>query len=122
MSLMFASEQLRADRTFVMEVVSRDGEALKFASNDLKMDREIVLNSVRSRRTADSLAWAPAVIKCDHEIAFAAVNTHGKALQRVSNNLKADREIVLAAVSICVFSTSVQATSVQAKISKQQSD
>jgi hypothetical protein len=44
------------------------------------------------------LVYAPEELKADREIVLAAVQNHGRALQFASQELKADREIVLAAV------------------------
>ena len=56
----------------VLEAVREDGDALQYASEDLKADKEVVL---------------------------AAVNNWGSALQYASKELRADREVVLVALS-----------------------
>mmetsp|Transcript_1500 Transcript_1500/g.1794 ORF Transcript_1500/g.1794 Transcript_1500/m.1794 type:complete len:131 (+) Transcript_1500:232-624(+) len=62
--------------------------ALKYASENLKADREVVL--------------APAVTedgKSDREIILAAMTEDGRSFEYATEEFKADREIILAAVS-----------------------
>ena len=69
--LKYASEALRADRDIVMAVVKENGFALPYASEALRTDKDIVL---------------------------AAVNQNGMALEYVSDEFRANEEIVLEAL------------------------
>ena len=42
----FASEELKNDKEVVLEAIHNNPEALEFASNHLKADREVVYESV----------------------------------------------------------------------------
>ena len=47
-NLKFATAELKADRETVLAAVRQDGSALGYAADELKADREIVLTAVRS--------------------------------------------------------------------------
>ena len=42
-ALRFASEELKANRGVVLEAAKEDGEALWYASRELKVDKKVVL-------------------------------------------------------------------------------
>ena len=46
-ALRFASEELKRDREVAIEAVRLNGWALQFASVELKRDREVVIEAVR---------------------------------------------------------------------------
>jgi len=60
-ALKFAAEELRGDREIVLEAVRENGDALQFASEELKADREVVLEAVRRNDLA--LMHAPLEIR-----------------------------------------------------------
>ena len=54
-ALQWASDDLKGDREIVLTAVSKEGRALEWASDDLKGDREIVLIAV-------SQTWASSAV------------------------------------------------------------
>jgi len=54
--LRFATEELKADREIVLAVVSKKGYALKYVAEELKADREIVLAAVSQNGSAGQFA------------------------------------------------------------------
>ena len=86
------------DRDFVMNAVQQNGCALKlkYASDELKNDRAIVLAAVRQSHRA--LQFASDALKNNKDFMMVAVRRHGDALKYASDELKNDRAIVLAAV------------------------
>ena len=90
---------LMHDRQFALEAVRHDGSNLYYASEDLKIDREVVLVAVSSQNSAEALWAANDNFKNDREIVAVAVSIDGLALEHASQDLKNDREIVLLAVS-----------------------
>ncbi|SVD92251.1 uncharacterized protein METZ01_LOCUS445105, partial [marine metagenome] len=80
----------------VLAAVRNDGEALKYANDGIKADREIVLAAVQ--KNGDALQYASDGLKADREIVLAAVQNDGNALKYASDELRADREIGIAAV------------------------
>ena len=87
----------KADREIVLAAVSKSGNALEYAAEELRGDREIVLAAVS--QCCSALRHATEELKGDHEIVLAAVSNDGYALEHATEELKGDREIVLAAVS-----------------------
>ena len=97
-ALEFASENLKNDKEIVLTALEDSWEALEFASDKLKNDKEFVLETVQKDGWA--LEFASDNLKNDKEIVLAAVQQNrGLALEYASNNLKNDKEIVLAAVN-----------------------
>ena len=85
-ALEFASEDIHIDREIVMTAVKKDGLALKFTSEDLKKDREIVMAAVK--QNGDALKFASEDLKRDREIVMAAVKQDGGALVFASEDLQ----------------------------------
>merc|ERR1711935_230524 len=81
----------------VLAAVQQDGDALYYASAELKADREVVLAAL-VQQDGDALCYVPAELKADREFVLAVVQQDGYALEYASAELKADHEVVLAAV------------------------
>ena len=78
-----------------MAAVKQDGDALKFASDDLQKDREIVMTAVK--HNVSSLEFASEDHQKDREIVMAEVNQDGIALEFASLELQGDCDVVLLA-------------------------
>ena len=105
-ALQYASEDLRCDKLFLLELVALDkqGVALKYAANTLKSDREVVFAAVRSNGKA--LGFAADELKSDKETVLAAVRSSFHALQFASPELKEDPKVrlrVCVCVCVCVW-------------------
>ena len=83
-------------RRLVLAAVRCNGHALRYASEQLRGDREVVLAAVRQNGWA--LEYASGQLKGDREVVLAAVKQNGDALCYASPQLRSDREVVLAAV------------------------
>jgi hypothetical protein len=79
-----------------LAMVGRNGLALQNFPNDLKNDRNIVLEAVRQNWQA--LRWASDELKGDRNIVLEAVRQNWQALEWASDELRRNREVVLAAV------------------------
>jgi uncharacterized lipoprotein YbaY len=95
-ALQYASWNLKADKEVVLAAVTQEGEALEFASEDLKADKEVALEAVTQESFA--LQYASVDLKADKEVVLAAVTQDGEALQFASEDLNADKEVMLVAV------------------------
>jgi hypothetical protein len=95
-SLRFAAEDLRDHRIVVLAAAHQDPTNLIFASERLKGDKEIVLRTVQ--RFGRALNYASRELQDDREVALAAVTQDGLALLWASPRLRDDREIVCAAI------------------------
>ena len=76
--------------------VERDGHALEHASEELKRDRQFVMEAVK--QNGHALEHASEELKRDREVATAAVKQDGWALRHASEELRRGREVVMAAV------------------------
>ena len=99
--LMHASDEVKNDKTVVLDAVKSCGSALEYASDELKSDRDVVLSAVNNNGCA--LKYASDELKNDKEVVLIAVKNIGIALNDASENLKNDKEIVLEAVKSDAF-------------------
>ena len=125
-ALFFAPQALRGDKEVVMTAVSH-GLALHFASSELLHDKDVVLAAVSTdascfahlpesavklfcgekdimllvvKKCGSYLQAASAELRADKEVVLAAIDGgEGYALEHASEALKGDREVVLEAVS-----------------------
>jgi hypothetical protein len=95
-ALKYASDELKADRVVVLEAVKQDGSTLHYAAAELKADRGVVLAAVKQDGVA--LLSASAELKADRGVVLAAVKQNGDALWHASDELTNDRGVVLEAV------------------------
>ena len=91
-----ASEELKVDREIVMEAVKHNGWALRYASDELKGDKEVVMEAIKKHGYA--LEHASEELKGDREVVMEAVKKHGHALRYASEELTGDKEVVMEAV------------------------
>ena len=68
-----------SSRDEVLEAVKQDGNALKFASDELKGDRVVVMEAVKQNGWA--LEYAAEELRGDREVVLEAVKQSGWALQ-----------------------------------------
>ena len=73
------SDELKADREFILAAVAQDGDTLKHASAELKADREFILAAVT--QDGDALGHASDELKADREVVFAAARQNPGALR-----------------------------------------
>jgi hypothetical protein len=96
-ALKFASEELQGDKGFMMAVVAQNGVALEFASEELQGDKEVVMAAVKQNGVA--LNYVSEELKADKEFMMAAVKQNRFALKYAPEELQGDKEFVLAAVT-----------------------
>ena len=88
---------VHAHRREALVAVKADGMVLKYASEELKADREVVLAAAQ-QVDGEGLGYASKELQADREVVLQAVRQNGWALKHASEELRADREVVLAAV------------------------
>jgi len=76
-ALQGAADSLRADRELVLEATAEDPEAFKHASEELRGNRDFVLQVVRMSGRA--LQYVPLLFKADQEVVQAAVSSDDTA-------------------------------------------
>ncbi len=105
---------LESDKEVVLEAVKNDGAAFQYASPELQMDKDVIMNAkyiydfknISPKLRADKevvlkavkevgldLQYASPELQDDKEVALAAVKQNGYAFQYVSPNLQADKEV-----------------------------
>jgi hypothetical protein len=84
-----------SNRDYMLKAVGKDGDALCFASTELKADGDIVLKAVKQNGLA--LKYASADLKADRNIVLNAVQQNGLALEYASTELQGDENVVCAA-------------------------
>ena len=62
-SLEYASDELKNDREFILEAVAKSGYALKYASDEFRADREVVMTAAAQDR--DELQYASDELRYD---------------------------------------------------------
>jgi len=95
---MINSESTREE---VLKAVKQDGNQLQYASDELKRDKDIVraaMENTSSGATTPAFQHAAASLKADREFVIEMLGMTGHNLQYASDELKSDKEVVLAAV------------------------
>ena len=90
--------EMRADREVVLAAVKQNGGALRYASPELLPPTAAAFAAVRQNGALLRLHRSSSGLKADKDIVFAAVAQDGYALEHAAPKLKADRDIVLTAV------------------------
>ena len=100
-ALRYASEELRADKEFVLEAIKHSGDASQYASRELWADKEFVLEAFKYDAGASFRNVSEelkAELKTNEEFLLKAIKVNGLALEYASKKLRADRDVVLEAV------------------------
>ena len=103
--LEYASERLQNDREVVLDAIDEDPMAFSFASSALQNDREIVMRVISDDRLHpyygseyEVLAHVSEELRNDREVVLAAVRRNGFELDNASEELKDNDEVVAEAV------------------------
>ena len=96
-NLKYASDNLKKDKDIVLTAVRKNGSALEYASEELKYDKDVVLATVIQNGLA--LIYASEELRNDKDVVLAAVNQNGDSLYYASKDLKSEKDVVLAAVT-----------------------
>ncbi|OLQ03582.1 Anthranilate N-benzoyltransferase protein 2 [Symbiodinium microadriaticum] len=96
MELLFAPEEVQADRELVTLAVRHCGDALALAAEELRSDRDVAMAAVSQAGLA--LSFVSAALKADKDLVLRAVQQNGLALRHASAALQRDADVALAAV------------------------
>eukprot|EP00755_Sulcionema_specki_P033775 Sspe_Gene.101509::Locus_76096_Transcript_1_1_Confidence_1.000_Length_1215::g.101509::m.101509 len=97
-SISFAGESFRGDRDLIRDLLDRDPRAYSGATEALLRDRKFALEAIGKGCPVLCVSKAH---KNDKEVVLAAVKKHWPSLSRASATLRADREVVNAAMQQC---------------------
>ena len=97
-------DELKNNKKIVLEAVKYNGDNLDFASNNLKNDKDIVLEAVKNIGNKNlgyknGLKYASNRLKNNKDIVLQAVKKNGLVLEYASETLKNDKDIVLQAIN-----------------------
>eukprot|EP00971_Amphidinium_carterae_P183703 3646640-Amphidinium_carterae.1 len=84
----FAAEECKADRAIVLAAVQQNGRALQFAAEECKGDRSMVLAAVQ--QNGDALNCSAEGCKADRAMVLAAVQQNPPAICSASDELLLD--------------------------------
>lgn len=120
-ALVYAAEELKKDKGFMMEAVQTNGFALEHASMGLKKDKDVVCRAVHQnglalhlaasepqndsdvvlaaiRQNPFALSYAPTWLKESRSFLLTALRENGLAFELVGESLQMDKEVALVAV------------------------
>ena len=78
------------DKTYVMEMVQKQGSLLDYASDRLKADKEVVMAAIQ--QDGNALEFASDTLKDDKEVVLASIKKVGWTACYVSQRLSDDKE------------------------------
>ena len=99
--LQYASEELKNNKEVVLEAVKQNGNALQYTSKELKNDKEVVLISVEENGYA--LQFASEILKNDKEVVLEAVKQNGNAFEFASEILRIDKVFISELIKQNIF-------------------
>ena len=91
-----ASARLRADKSFALKVLKREGTSLRYTSEALQNDKDVVMTAVKQNGRA--LLHAGADLLNDSECAEAAICSYCDAFAVVGDALRHNKAFLLAAI------------------------
>lgn len=92
-----APQHVFADRSIVMDAVRIDGDALRYASDELRADPVVVIEALH--RSGGPLIYASEKLLRNRDFIMSAVKRNGNALGHAPDRFRSDREIILAALA-----------------------
>ena len=88
--------EFKNDMLFMLEVFSCNGALLRYASDNLKSNKEIVLAAVKSNGSV--FQYVDYSLRSDRMVVLEAIKTYGISIRYASDDIKEDKDIVLEAV------------------------
>ena len=99
LALEFASQELRSVPEIVLEALRKDPTAVRFVAPELLSNRDFMFAALRQpAQHGEALMYAADPLKSDRELVLAAVQQDGTALAHAADVLKSDWEVVFEAV------------------------
>lgn len=99
MALRYASQDLRADRNLVEEAVRRNGgDALQYATEELRNEPKLVMQALEAPKGSSKALAFSAKLAADRTFVLQVLEKDGLSLQYVAPSLKADPSVVLVAL------------------------
>lgn len=90
--LRWASDDIKANKELVLKIMSYNGRALESVNPLLRSDRDVVLRAVYN--CGSSFRYSDPIIRSDREIAYQAIKDDYQATCWFDSSLKADKEFM----------------------------
>lgn len=100
-AIQFASKELRQDRDFLLQVISKNGGASKYIDEEFRQDDSFMMDAIEINPSA--LAGASKKIRSDRDIILQAIKRDGKCIVYASEELRRDKALVTEAVRQSAF-------------------
>lgn len=97
-AIQYAAAEIRADCDMALLAVSRTPSALLRVAEALQNDREFLLAALQADTSGSAFKYLPAAIRADREMVLAAVRQNWRSLEHVPQGFLSDSEVVNAAV------------------------
>lgn len=101
-SLQYVDDNLKKDKEVVVTAIERSIFNLDYADPIFKKDKEFIMNVFANAKYADdghALKYVDDGLKADKEVVLAAINLTPDSIEYADDSLKADKEVVLAALA-----------------------
>jgi tetratricopeptide (TPR) repeat protein len=92
------SIELRSDYEFFMKAVQLDGRSLQYASEKIKSDKTIVIESIKVKAglaNENAILYASDSLLNDRSFILEAIAVNGKIYKYLKNEFKNDKEIII---------------------------
>ena len=91
----FAQRDFRNNKKVAIEAAKQDPSCLKFISPTLLNDRDVVMTACQNDSTGEALKWASLELRGDKQIVIAAIKANKNNLKWVADqNLKKDMDVI----------------------------
>merc|ERR1711918_51110 len=90
---------LLENREIVLEGIKQNWEALTRGAEELRGDREIMMEAVRRDGSGQALTYARKDLFDDRKLMFEAVRLNGLLFEYASDELRASRDLAMLAVT-----------------------
>lgn len=93
-----APDQIKRDYDFVLRLYNGFNSVIRWASRDLLSNRDFILDAIKKGEYGRDLYHASDDVKRDRDVVLAAVRKNGNALYYADRVFRQDREVVIEAV------------------------
>ena len=103
-ALKYASDELKADKDIVLLAVENKPESLRYASKELRNDKDVVIKAIS--KVGWILKYASLQLRKDIQVVKIALNAEIKgasAFQHISSNLRKIPEIAILAINKDIY-------------------
>ncbi len=98
LALEFVSKELQNDKKVVLEAIKAHPDAFQFASEELKNDKEFVLEAIEISDRI--IKYASFNLRNDKDVAFKIIKRGAYSIKDMSHSILADKDIILPAVKV----------------------